>query len=32
MLCLSVFTVNRHASNAARKLGCQSKYHASNSR
>ena len=26
MLCLSVFTVNRHASNAARKLGCQSKY------
>lgn len=28
MLCLSVFTVNRHASNAAGKLGCQNKYHA----
>ena len=27
-LCVSVYTVNRHASNAARKLGCHNKYHA----
>ena len=27
-LCLSVHTVNRHASNAARKLGCTNKHHA----